>query len=198
MNPENAALAARIKAAIERSGITKAELARRVGKTPQAVNGWLTTGTISKPLLSQVSQVLDEDLDYLLTGVSMPPPPRQPKRATGRGHGETYKALVAEESQPIAYQENQLLNAYRKMGPEARGALLAIAMLLAGCATPQTWHWERKGAGPNEAFAEEHQCRAQALSATANTGGLVGVVTADQIRESCMFGKGWYKAAGVP
>lgn len=63
-----------IRSAIEDAGLTPAEVARRLGFTPQAVNGWLTTGRISKNTLSALAALTGKSIEYfLLTG----DPPRQ-------------------------------------------------------------------------------------------------------------------------
>lgn len=58
----------RIKAALEEAGISRVEIARRVGVTPQAVNGWLTTGTIATERLAQVARECGVSLEWLASG----------------------------------------------------------------------------------------------------------------------------------
>lgn len=57
----------RILQALKDAGISQAEIARRLGVTPQAVNGWITTGTISKKRLVLVARETGADLTTLMT-----------------------------------------------------------------------------------------------------------------------------------
>ena len=61
-------LGKRINEAIEGSQFTKAEVARAFGITPQAVNGWVTTGRISKELLVELASLIGANPNYLLFG----------------------------------------------------------------------------------------------------------------------------------
>ena len=63
----------RIKAALEEAGISRVEIARRVGVTPQAVNGWLTTGTIATDRLAQVARECRVSLEWLVSGTPSEP-----------------------------------------------------------------------------------------------------------------------------
>lgn len=65
---DNEALARRVRQAIEASGMAPADIARRLDVTPQAVNGWMTTGTIGKPKLFQLAELTGYDLGWLVTG----------------------------------------------------------------------------------------------------------------------------------
>lgn len=56
----------RIRKAIDDSGISQAEVARRLGVTPQAVNGWITTDTISKKNLVRLAGETGADLQALM------------------------------------------------------------------------------------------------------------------------------------
>lgn len=190
MKPENAAFAARMQAAIDESGMSQSELARRVGKSPQAVTGWLKTGTIGKALLPRVAAELGKDLSYFMPEDPLQKPPRLAKRATGKGHGETYKALMVAESTHTA-QETHLLHAFRRMKPEARAALLSIALLLAGCATAT---YSRPEATPDDLRVEAAQCRERAFTATAGDYSLAGAASRETIQKACMEGKGWRPA----
>lgn len=60
-------IANRMEKALEHAGLTKAELARRLEVTPQAVNGWFKTGTISKPKLVQFAVATGVTLEWLMT-----------------------------------------------------------------------------------------------------------------------------------
>lgn len=64
-------LANRLRAALEDSGLTQAELARACGVTDQAVYKWLTTGTISKHHLPTISVITGKGLEYFLIGLKM-------------------------------------------------------------------------------------------------------------------------------
>lgn len=57
-----------IERAIDDAGLTKAEVARLMEITPQAVSGWVSTGTISKQNLVKLSQIVKRDLASLITG----------------------------------------------------------------------------------------------------------------------------------
>lgn len=59
----------RIKAARVKKGLSKAELARKVGRTRQAVTQWETKGTTPPPeLMAQLSIILDVQHLWLSTG----------------------------------------------------------------------------------------------------------------------------------
>lgn len=192
MKPENAAFAARIQAAIDDSGLSQAELARRIGKTPQAVSGWIKSGTISKALLPRVAAELGKDLAYFMPEDPLQKPPRLPKRPTGKGHGEGYKELVhAVATSTHNDPEARLLHAFRKMAPEARAALLTMALLLAGCSTT----YVRPGATAEDYRTENAQCQVEANKAAAGTGGLVAIATLESTRKACLEGKGWRPAS---
>lgn len=60
------ALTDRIRQALKDAGISHAEIARRLGVTPQAVNGWFRTGRISKSSLSGIAKETGVSLEYLL------------------------------------------------------------------------------------------------------------------------------------
>lgn len=61
-------LGKRINEAILKSSFTKAEIARTFGITAQAVNGWVTTGRISKELLIELANLIGAKPNYLLFG----------------------------------------------------------------------------------------------------------------------------------
>ena len=52
-----------------RAGISRAELARRVGKLPQAVNDMLARGDMKASLLKLISEELDVTMECLMTPV---------------------------------------------------------------------------------------------------------------------------------
>lgn len=130
------ALAKRLREALAAAEITPAELARRLKRSPQAVNGWLTTGRISKDRLAAFAKETGEDLDYLLGGERSVH--RPPKVVRARGVGD-YKTLVgpssgastASEPDP---DEARLVAWFRRMKPDGRAAILTLAALLAACA----------------------------------------------------------------
>ena len=62
-----------------------------------------------------------------------------------------------------------------------------LALLLAGCATKQTF-WEKQGAGQNEFYEAQGQCQAQAFGVTGMNAMQVALVY-----NGCMRGKGWYQ-----
>jgi phage repressor protein C with HTH and peptisase S24 domain len=57
----------RILKALNDAGISQAEIARRFGITPQAVNGWITTNTISKKNLARLAEETGTPLEVLMT-----------------------------------------------------------------------------------------------------------------------------------
>lgn len=63
----------RIKKALQEAGISNAEIARRTNVSPQAVNGWLTEGTIAKSRLAQVARECGVSLDWLVSGTPSEP-----------------------------------------------------------------------------------------------------------------------------
>ena len=60
----------RISVECEMSGISKAELARRIGKSPQALNAMLANGDMKATVLKKVSEVLEVPMEILLTPVT--------------------------------------------------------------------------------------------------------------------------------
>lgn len=123
------ALAKRLREALKDAEITPADLARQLERTPQAVTGWLTTGRISKDRLSAFATATGEELGYLVTGKRAAPP--LPKVAQGRGRGE-YRAMA--DLQHPTSEDAQLLSAFRRMAPDRRALLLALAAILSACA----------------------------------------------------------------
>ena len=63
---DNATLAARLRAAMERVGMSSAELARRCHVSPQAVYEWRRTGRIHKGHLMQIVTALEIPLSALI------------------------------------------------------------------------------------------------------------------------------------
>jgi len=55
-----------IRQAIDDAGLIPAEVARRLDTSPQAVNGWLTTGRISKPMLAKLATLTGKPIEYFL------------------------------------------------------------------------------------------------------------------------------------
>jgi len=68
-----ASAAERITAAIERTGMTRAKLARELGITPQAIAGWEKTGTISKENLLKLADKARLDPEQIVTGTGRRP-----------------------------------------------------------------------------------------------------------------------------
>lgn len=62
------ALANRLKEVIGNSSFSKAALARACDVSPQALTGWLNTGRIAKESLAAIANILNVDLDWLITG----------------------------------------------------------------------------------------------------------------------------------
>ena len=67
-NDDRETLAARLKSARDRSGITNAEIAHTCGVTPQAVGAWLRTGKISGRHLASIAATTGVSTDWLITG----------------------------------------------------------------------------------------------------------------------------------
>ena len=59
-----------------------------------------------------------------------------------------------------------------------------VALLLAGCMTPPTWH--KSGSSQSDFYVDRGQCNAQAYSVPGMQYMQVGIVF-----NSCMQGKGW-------
>lgn len=69
-------LSHRIREAIDGSGKSRAEIAEQCGVTPQAVNGWLTTGRISKLKIARLASVTGLPLEFFMpTDVPAVAPP---------------------------------------------------------------------------------------------------------------------------
>lgn len=69
-NSQTNQLRERIRVECEMAGISKAELARRIGRTPQAFNAMLKRGDMKATNLSLVAEVLEVSMETLLTPVS--------------------------------------------------------------------------------------------------------------------------------
>jgi len=67
-DPSLPALADRIRRAIQASRRPKADIAEKLGVSPQAVTGWEKKGRISKTSLSGLARLLSIPLDDILTG----------------------------------------------------------------------------------------------------------------------------------
>ena len=80
-------LAKRIDKAIAESGLSKAEIARKLDVTPQAVNGWVKKGKITKEYLAELSGLIGTTPNKLLFGYE------SPGMEIGEGKGEPYLFL---------------------------------------------------------------------------------------------------------
>lgn len=67
---QNAALAARIRKAIKDLPLSKAEVAERLGVTPQAITGWETKGRIGKQSLAGLANLTGLPLQHFLGGAA--------------------------------------------------------------------------------------------------------------------------------
>lgn len=86
-------LGARIKAAIERSGMAQTEVAQKMGVTDGAVSRW-TTGTAPEPdVLPKLARVLDVSGDYLL-GIEPLPATAAPRVEAARLSSEQQRVLA--------------------------------------------------------------------------------------------------------
>lgn len=66
LNRADHALATRLDELIKMKGISKAEMARIAGVSPQSVNGWYRRGQISKTSALRLAQALGIPLPWLL------------------------------------------------------------------------------------------------------------------------------------
>ena len=64
---------ARLKEALQASGMNHAALATAVGVTPQAVSRWFKHGMIARSRLVAVASALGVSVEWLLTGAERPP-----------------------------------------------------------------------------------------------------------------------------
>lgn len=62
----------RMRMALDRSGISQAEIARRLKESPQTVHSWLTTGSIDKRKLVAFARETGTRLEWLITGQGSP------------------------------------------------------------------------------------------------------------------------------
>lgn len=62
----NKVLAGKIAEAIKRSERTAASIAEDLGISPQAVNGWKKTGTISKDMLTRFAELVGVPVGYFI------------------------------------------------------------------------------------------------------------------------------------
>ena len=69
-NEQTVELRDRIGVECEMTGISKAELARRIGKSPQALNAMLANGDMKATILKKISDVLKVPMELLLTPVT--------------------------------------------------------------------------------------------------------------------------------
>lgn len=75
MAPKQPELGIRLRAALMERGISAAHLARTIGVTPQAVNGWLTRGAIRKEYAIAVAKILGMSAEELIAGDDVGPAP---------------------------------------------------------------------------------------------------------------------------
>lgn len=66
----NQKIAEIVKKELKQKGIKNAEFARSLGVKPQSVNNWLNRSGIPNAKLSEVANVIDVSIDYLLTGIN--------------------------------------------------------------------------------------------------------------------------------
>lgn len=71
-----------------------------------------------------------------------------------------------------------------------RVAIVAIATILAGCATQPEYTWLKPGGSADEWNRDNGQCRAQAFSVPG-----VSLMQAVLVYEGCMQGKGYDRVA---
>ncbi|MFE8049277.1 helix-turn-helix domain-containing protein [Brenneria goodwinii] len=82
-------------------GISKAEMARRAGVTPQSVNGWFKKGVISKKSAIAIAEAADVSVAWLL--------------------GED-----VEESTGLSNDEMKMLNLYRQLPEVERERMITL------------------------------------------------------------------------
>lgn len=68
MNTAQTHLGVRLRAALKDRGLRAADLARMIGVSPQAVNGWLSRGTIRKDYAVAVAKLVGISAEELLAG----------------------------------------------------------------------------------------------------------------------------------
>lgn len=107
-------LGKRINEAILKSSYSKAEIARTFGITAQAVNGWVTTGRISKELLIELANLIGANPNYLLFGYNT--------KSDEVGLGDNEVALFLDDNQ------RDLLKAVAKMHGVSENEAAQIAM----------------------------------------------------------------------
>ncbi|WMY76409.1 helix-turn-helix transcriptional regulator [Buttiauxella selenatireducens] len=89
----------RLNELIEKKRVSKAELARVAGVSPQSVNGWFKRGSISKEAAAKLSNEYDVSLPWLL--------------------GES------EQAGELRAEEKRLLEVFNKLPPIERNNMLA-------------------------------------------------------------------------
>jgi len=103
---DNAAMADRIRTAIEKSGLTQEAVAQAFGVSVQAVSGWVRTGKVDKLKLPRLAQLTDRPLSYFM--------PDAPDAAPGAGGwenvtGYAQTAALGDGSIPEDYAETHAL-----------------------------------------------------------------------------------------
>ncbi len=103
---DNAAMADRIRTAIEKSGLTQEAVAQSFGVSVQAVSGWVRTGKVDKRKLPRLAQLTDKPLSYFI--------PDAPDGAPGAGGwddviGYAQAAALGDGSIPEDYAETHAL-----------------------------------------------------------------------------------------
>lgn len=113
----------RIRQALKDAKISQADIARELDVTPQAVNGWLTTGRIGKASLRELAKHTRKPLDYFLDETLAPPP---------------YKVIPTYDLElgdaPLTTAESELVRIFRKLPTEGRAKIIgdAFTMLING------------------------------------------------------------------
>lgn len=82
-------LQSRLKVECDRIDISLAELARRIGLTPQAMNDVVQRGNMKATMLLQIAKVFDIPMEILMTPVS------EDERAVVRTIKETRKEMMS-------------------------------------------------------------------------------------------------------
>lgn len=101
----------RLVAAMDKADprVTSAALAKECGVTPQAVNGWRTTGRVAKRHLATVAKLTGKPLEYFL--------------------GDTNGAIAASHGLKLGIEEAEAIKRLRESHQDWRRYVLGLAMV---------------------------------------------------------------------
>jgi predicted XRE-type DNA-binding protein len=116
-----AALGAAISEALEKAGISKAEIARRFNVKPPSVSGWIKTGRISKSNFEKLRRMLADVVPDHHWGFHSAANNRHSLAQPRAGYHLNH------ESDDLSDDEAYLVEAFRKAGKQTRTALHEFA-----------------------------------------------------------------------